>query len=214
MADRSSSSRNHDPIVDLTTQDDDSAAEDQAPTMSKTVKALVAKYDRICPEKTPHPKKSTPAQHMVKPEGAPLEAPKVAETLPPMMGNEHIPPKKNRTSKRRMALKRNREKQRRFRERRKALVRVVCRDGETKKTLFERLFKHIVESSRGKRVYTRTLLELTARVGFAPSAGGARAPLAGIMKSVTGGSRGWWCSEVYPPRSIMYLFLSFFIISR
>ena len=54
--------------------------------------------------------------------------------------------------------------------------------------LFNSMMHHVVSSSRGKRSYTRTLVELIARVGSAPSAGGARAPLAGIITHATGGS--------------------------
>ena len=48
-------------------------------------------------------------------------------------------------------------------------------------------------AARGKRNYARTLVELVARVGSAPSAAGARAPLAGIIKHATGGCCTWVC---------------------
>ena len=51
-----------------------------------------------------------------------------------------------------------------------------------KPTLFDKLVDHVVTSLRGKRDYSsRTLIEVIAKVGSAPSAGGARAPLAAIM---------------------------------
>ena len=53
--------------------------------------------------------------------------------------------------------------------------------------LFNSLMRRVVSSSRGERSYTRTLAELIASVGNAPSSGGARAPLAGIIAHATGG---------------------------
>ena len=90
-----------------------------------------------------------------------------------------------------MELMENCEKQRTFRERRKTLAPKQGISGSARDALFERLMNHVVLSCRGKLVYTRTLAGLAARAGFAPSAGGARTPLAGIIKIATGGSSGW-----------------------
>ena len=53
------------------------------------------------------------------------------------------------------------------------------------KNLLDRLVEQMKKSLRGKRVYDSALVELIAKVGTAPSAAGARSPLAAIIKHVS-----------------------------
>ena len=53
-----------------------------------------------------------------------------------------------------------------------------------KSSLFNKLVAHVVRGLKEKRLRNRALAELIAKVGTAPSAGGARAPIAGLISSV------------------------------
>ena len=54
------------------------------------------------------------------------------------------------------------------------------------KDLMDKLIQHVVAPLRGKRSYAQELINLIARVGSAPSAGGARIPIAAITSHVAG----------------------------
>ena len=84
----------------------------------------------------------------------------------------------------RMKQRKDREKNRRYRLNKKA--RLQKKDSE-QRTLFDKLVRIVTNSARGKSVYTEALVEMISRIGSAPSAAGARAPLAGIITHATGG---------------------------
>ena len=66
-------------------------------------------------------------------------------------------------------------------KRRRAKLRAAAAASKQGDTLLGALVRHEISGTRGKRPYTAALAEHIARVGCAPSAGGARAPLAGII---------------------------------
>ena len=47
--------------------------------------------------------------------------------------------------------------------------------------LLDRLMFHVTHALRGKRLYTKGLIETIAKVGSCPSAGGSRSPIARIL---------------------------------
>ena len=53
-------------------------------------------------------------------------------------------------------------------------------EGE-RNSLFQNLMEHVVYSVRGKRKYTRALVEKITKVGTSPSAGGSRSAIASIL---------------------------------
>ena len=181
-------------IIDLTTQLGEPSPDRSTPALSKPAKSLVARYEKIHPAKAKQPSRRAKSHLEIEPVDPRLEAPMPHPT--PSQSHSITPKKKRRPKRIRTNLRKNCEKQRMFRERRKTLALKQGIAGSTRATLFERLMKHVAHSCRRKLVYTRTLAELTARVGCAPSAGGARAPLAGIIKSATCGSRGWIYADV------------------
>ena len=56
---------------------------------------------------------------------------------------------------------------------------------QQEKTLLQKLVDHVITSLRGKRTYSRAQVEIIARVGLCPSAGGTRAALASIISIVS-----------------------------
>ena len=73
------------------------------------------------------------------------------------------------------------ENARRFRIRKK-----IAKSKRVEVTLCDKLMGGIALSSRAKRAYSAAVVEILARVGWGPSPGGARSPLAGIIRHVTG----------------------------
>ena len=53
-------------------------------------------------------------------------------------------------------------------------------------SLYDKLVVHVMRGLRGKRLYTPFLVEVIARVGSRPSAGGARGPLSSILTHIGG----------------------------
>ena len=165
-------------VIDLTTQVEEHPAIEEQEKQSLPVRTLLQKY-RVKETKKELSRKKKPG---------------IAKQVKSLPGNDqtsednadrpHKPSRKPLSKKVQMRKQRERATKCRLKRRTTAFLRKQVDQG-----LFNSLLKIMTSSARGKRTYTPTLVELVARVGRAPSAGGARAPLAGIIKHITGGLR-------------------------
>lgn len=165
-------------FIDLSTHPHEQPTQIDTERESLAVRSLVDKYKKEQPEGDKKVSKSRPQSKDCK------ETSRIDTSC---SGTDIAQPSERKPLARRVRLRKQREKATKFRLKRKTskILSKKIDDG-----LFNSLIKAIAQGARGKRRYTRTRVELIARVGSSPSEGGSRAPLAGIIKHVTGG----WCT--------------------
>ena len=155
-------------IIDLTTQPEEPMKE-----QSLAVKTLLRKYGpKVKRSKTANSRRSCSQSEPIVVKSNDPATPTVEESKRPLSQKIRIRIHRLKSSRRRLK-----------RQTSRALQKIHEDQGLSNSTM-----RHVGFSSRGRRAYTRTLVELIARVGSAPSAGGARAPLAGIIAHATGGN--------------------------
>ena len=165
-------------FIDLSTHPHEQPTQIDTERESLAVRSLVDKYKKEQPEGDKKVSKSRPQSKDCK------ETSRIDTSC---SGTDIAQPSERKPLAKRVRLRKQRDKETKFRMKRKT---AKIHSKKIDQWLFNSLIKSIVPIARGKRTYTPTIVELIARVGSSPSAGGSRAPLDGIIKHVTDG----WCT--------------------